>query len=56
MAFDVGGVLTRAGRPSHFEEIWQKRLGMTGPEFGQALASVDPDGLAYTGRLYVRRA
>jgi epoxide hydrolase-like predicted phosphatase len=51
VAFDVGGVLTRVGRSSDFEETWQERLGMTQAEFGQALACVDPDGLAYTGRL-----
>ncbi len=51
MAFDVGGVLTRVGRSSDFEETWAERLGMTQAEFGQALASVDPDELAYTGRL-----
>jgi epoxide hydrolase-like predicted phosphatase len=51
VAFDVGGVLMRAGPFSDFEEAWQKRLGITQAEFSQALASVDPDGLAFTGRL-----
>jgi epoxide hydrolase-like predicted phosphatase len=51
VAFDVGGVLTRAGRVSDFEETWRERLGMTQAEFGQALASVDPDELAFTGHL-----
>jgi len=51
VAFDVGGVLMRVGRSRDFEETWQKRLGMTQAEFGRALASVDPDGLAFTGRL-----
>lgn len=51
MVFDVGGVLTRVGRFSDFQETWQERLGMTRAEFGQALASVDPDGLAMTGHL-----
>jgi epoxide hydrolase-like predicted phosphatase len=51
VAFDVGGVLTRAGRFSDFGETWQERLGMTQAQFGQALASVDPDELAFTGRL-----
>jgi epoxide hydrolase-like predicted phosphatase len=51
VAFDAGGVLTRVGRSSDFEKTWQERLGMTQAEFGRALASVDPDGLAYTGRL-----
>jgi epoxide hydrolase-like predicted phosphatase len=51
VAFDVGGVLTRVGRSSDFEETWQERLGVTPAEFGQALASVDPGGLAYTGRM-----
>ena len=50
VAFDVGGVLTRVGF-SDFEKTWQERLGMTQAEFGQALASVDPDELAFTGRL-----
>jgi hypothetical protein len=47
VAFDVRGVLTRVGRSRDFEETWQERLGMTHGEFGQALASVDPDGLAH---------
>jgi epoxide hydrolase-like predicted phosphatase len=51
VAFDVGGVLTQVGRFSDFEETWQEPLGMTQAEFGQALASVDPDELAFTGRL-----
>ena len=51
VAFDVGGVLTRAGRVGEFEETWRERLGMTQAEFGQALASVDPDELAFTGHL-----
>jgi epoxide hydrolase-like predicted phosphatase len=51
VAFDVGGVLTRVGRSSDFEETWRVRLAMTQAELGQALASVDPDGRAYTGRL-----
>jgi hypothetical protein len=50
VAFDVGGVLMRVGRPRNFGETGQERLGMTQGEFGQALASVDPDGLAITGR------
>jgi epoxide hydrolase-like predicted phosphatase len=51
VAFDIGGVLTRVGRFSDFKETWQERLGMTQAEFGQALATVDPDELAFTGRL-----
>ena len=51
VAFDVGGVLTRAGRVSDFEETWREQLGMTQAEFGQALASVDPDEPAFTGHL-----
>jgi putative hydrolase of the HAD superfamily len=51
VAFDVGGVLRRHGRFSDFEESWRERLGLTQAEFGQAMASVDPDGLAFTGRL-----
>jgi epoxide hydrolase-like predicted phosphatase len=51
VAFDVGGVLRQVGRFSDFQEIWQERLGMTPAEFGRALATVDPDGLAFTGRL-----
>ena len=51
VAFDVGGVLTRAGRVSDFEETWRERLGMTQAEFGQALASVDPDEPAFAGHL-----
>jgi putative hydrolase of the HAD superfamily len=51
VAFDVGGVLLPVGRVSDFQETWRERLGMTQAEFGQALASVDPDGLAFTGRL-----
>jgi putative hydrolase of the HAD superfamily len=51
VAFDVGGVLVRRGRFADFEETWRERLGMTQAEFGQALASVDPDGLAFTGHL-----
>jgi epoxide hydrolase-like predicted phosphatase len=51
VAFDVGGVLRRHGRFSDFEETWRERLGMTQAEFGRVLASVDPDGLAFTGRL-----
>jgi epoxide hydrolase-like predicted phosphatase len=51
VAFDVGGVLVQADHLSDFRETWQERLGMTQAEFGHALASVDPDGLAYTGRL-----
>jgi putative hydrolase of the HAD superfamily len=51
VAFDVGGVLTRVGRFSDFGETWQERLGLTQAEFGQALASVDPDELAFTGQL-----
>lgn len=49
MAFDVGGVLTRVG--PDVANVWQERLGMTHAEFGKALASVDRDGRAYTGRL-----
>ena len=51
MAFDVGGVLRRAGPVRDFEKAWQERLGMTQAEFGRALASVDPDGLAFTGHM-----
>lgn len=51
VAFDVGGVLRRVGRLSDFAAKWQERLAMTQAEFGRALASVDPDGLAFTGRL-----
>jgi len=51
VAFDVGGVLTRVRHFSDFEETWPERLGMTQAEFGQALASVEPDELAFTGRL-----
>jgi epoxide hydrolase-like predicted phosphatase len=51
VAFDVGGVLARVGRSSGFAERWQERLGMTQAQFGRALASVDPDGLGYTGHL-----
>jgi epoxide hydrolase-like predicted phosphatase len=51
VAFDVGGVLARAGRSSDFDETWRQRLGMTQAQFDKALASVDPDGLAYTGHL-----
>jgi hypothetical protein len=51
VAFDVGGVLARVGRSSGFAERWQERLGMTQGQFGRALASVDPDGLGYTGHL-----
>jgi len=51
VAFDVGGVLMRAGPVRDFEKAWQERLGMTQAEFGRALASVDPDGLAFTGRM-----
>lgn len=51
VAFDVGGVLVRHGRFSDFEDKWQERLGLTPVEWAKALASVDPDGLAFTGRL-----
>lgn len=51
MAFDIGGVLRRHGRFSDFEETWRERLGLTPGEFSQALASVDPHGLAFTGHL-----
>jgi hypothetical protein len=34
VAFDVGGVLTRVGRSSDFDETWQERLGMTQSELG----------------------
>jgi putative hydrolase of the HAD superfamily len=51
VAFDVGGVLTRVGRSSDFDETWQERLGMTQAEFGHALASVDPRWTGLYGHL-----
>jgi epoxide hydrolase-like predicted phosphatase len=51
VAFDVGGVLTRVGHLHDVRERWQERLGMTAAEFSTALASVDPDELAFTGLL-----
>jgi putative hydrolase of the HAD superfamily len=51
VAFDVGGVLTQVGHLDDVQERWQERLGMTAADFSQALASVDPDELAFTGLL-----
>lgn len=51
VAFDVGGVLTQVGHLHDVWERWQKRLGMTAAEFCKALASVDPDELAFAGLL-----
>jgi hypothetical protein len=51
VAFDVGGVLTQAGHLHDVRERWQERLRMTAADFSKALASVDPDELAFTGLL-----
>jgi epoxide hydrolase-like predicted phosphatase len=51
VAFDVGGVLTQVGHLHDVRERWQERLGMTAADFSKALASVDPDELAFTGLL-----
>jgi epoxide hydrolase-like predicted phosphatase len=51
VAFDVGGVLTQVGHLQDVRERWQVRLGMTAAQFAKALASVDPDELAFTGLL-----
>jgi epoxide hydrolase-like predicted phosphatase len=51
VAFDVGGVLTQVGHLHDVRERWQVRLGMTAAEYSKALASVDPEELAFTGLL-----
>ncbi len=51
VAFDIGGVLERAGTLSEFEESWRLRLGIPEAQYSEALATVDPEELARTGGL-----
>jgi HAD superfamily hydrolase (TIGR01509 family) len=50
VVFDIGGVLEHVGPPLWLD-TWRARLGLSEPEFDEALARVDPDELVETGGL-----
>jgi putative hydrolase of the HAD superfamily len=51
VAFDLGDVLERIAPFEQFSERWRTRLGMTGPDFAAAVATVDPERASRIGGL-----
>jgi epoxide hydrolase-like predicted phosphatase len=51
VVFDVGGVLERVDEEGAWLSSWQRRLGMSEPDFADALHQVDPEEQIHVGGL-----